>query len=90
MATFVIYSVAGNFVCLILGVTAAVWIVLGVGEVELLVLMWGTLFLGLPQIGMLYVGFKRREYLRDILGPCWRIDTVPASKNRPRRVGGAC
>jgi hypothetical protein len=29
--------------------------------------MWGTLFLGLPQFGMLYVGLKRREYLRDIL-----------------------
>ena len=39
-------SVAGIFVCLILGVTAAVWIALGVGEVELLILMWGTLFLG--------------------------------------------
>jgi hypothetical protein len=62
-----ISSVAGIFVCLILGITAAVWVMLGVGEVELLVLMWGTLFLGLPQFAMLYVGLKRREYLRDIL-----------------------
>jgi ABC-type arginine transport system permease subunit len=63
-----ISSVAGIFVCLILGITAAVWVTLGVGEVKLLVLMWGTLFIGLPQFGMLYVGLKRREYLRDILG----------------------
>ena len=30
--------------------------------------MWGTLFLGLPMFGSLYVLLKLREYLRDILG----------------------
>ena len=61
-------SVTGIFVCLVLGVTSAVWIILGAGHLELLILMWGTLFLGLPMFGGLYVLLKMREYLRDILG----------------------
>lgn len=63
-----ISSVAGIFVSLILGLVSAVWIVLGVAQVELLVLLWGTLFLGLPMFGVLYIAIKMREYLRDILG----------------------
>ena len=62
-----IASVTGIFVCLVLGITAAVWIILGAGHLELLILMWGTLFLGLPMFGSLYVVLKIREYLRDIL-----------------------
>ncbi len=62
-----ITSVAGIFVCLVLGVTSAVWIILGAAYLELLILMWGTLFLGLPMFGTLYVMLKVREYLRDIL-----------------------
>ncbi len=62
-----ITSVTGIFVCLVLGVTSAVWIILGAGYVELLILMWGTLFLGLPMFGSLYVVLKIREYLREIL-----------------------
>ncbi len=62
-----IASVTGIFVCLVLGITAAVWIMLGSAYVELLILMWGTLFLGLPMFGCLYVVLKIREYLRDIL-----------------------
>lgn len=63
-----ISSVAGIFVSLILGLVSAVWIVFGVAQVELLVLLWGTLFLGLPMFGVLYIAIKMREYLRDILG----------------------
>ena len=62
-----ISSVMGIFVCLVLGVTSAVWIVFGAGHIELLVLVWGTLFLGLPMFGALYALLKIREYLRDIL-----------------------
>ena len=63
-----ITSVAGIFVCLILGLVSAVWIVFGVAKVEIMILMWGTLFLGLPMFGTLYLAVKTREYLRDILG----------------------
>ena len=63
-----ISSVAGIFVSLILGIVSALWIVFGVARVELLVLLWGTLFLGLPMFGVLYMAVKMREYLRDILG----------------------
>lgn len=63
-----ISSVAGIFVSLILGLVSAVWIVFGVAQVELLILLWGTLFLGLPMFGVLYIAIKMREYLRDILG----------------------
>lgn len=70
-----ISSVAGIFICLVLGVTSAVWIILGAGHLELLVLVWGTLFLGLPMFGALYVLLKLREYLRDILAA---LDKQPA------------
>ena len=63
-----ISSVAGIFTCLILGSISGLWIVFGVAQVELLVLLWGTLFIGLPMFGMLYLTVKIREYLRDILG----------------------
>ena len=63
-----ISSVAGVFVSIILGLISAVWIVLGVAQAEILVLLWGTLFLGLPMFGALYLLVKIREYLRDILG----------------------
>lgn len=63
-----ISSVAGIFTSLILGVVSAIWIVLGVAQLEILILMWGTLFLGLPMFGVLYIAVKMREYLRDILG----------------------
>ena len=63
-----ISSVAGIFVSIILGMVSAVWIMLGVAQVEILILMWGTLFLGLPMFGILYLAVKVREYLRDILG----------------------
>ena len=70
-----ISSVAGIFVCLVLGVTSVVWIVLGAGHLELLILVWGTLFLGLPMFGALYALLKIREYLRDILAA---LDKQPA------------
>ncbi|MFP6728871.1 MAG: hypothetical protein VCD50_01650 [Alphaproteobacteria bacterium] len=63
-----ISSVAGVFISIILGMVSAVWIMLGVAQVEILILMWGTLFLGLPMFGILYLAVKVREYLRDILG----------------------
>ncbi len=63
-----ISSVAGIFISIILGLISAVWIVFGVARVEILVLLWGTLFLGLPMFGVLYIAVKMREYLRDILG----------------------
>ena len=62
-----ISSVAGIFISIILGLISAVWIVFGVARVEILVLLWGTLFLGLPMFGVLYLAVKMREYLRDIL-----------------------
>ena len=63
-----ISSVAGIFVSVIVGLISAVWIIFGVARVEILVLLWGTLFLGLPMFGTLYLAVKIREYLRDILG----------------------
>ena len=63
-----ISSVAGIFVSIILGLISAVWLMFGVAQVEILVLLWGTLFLGLPMFGTLYMLVKLREYLRDILG----------------------
>lgn len=63
-----ISSVAGIFVSIILGLISAVWLMFGVAQVEILVLLWGTLFLGLPMFGALYMLVKLREYLRDILG----------------------
>lgn len=62
-----ITSVAGIFVCLVLGGISVIWIILGATAIEVLILVWGTLFLGLPTFGVLYVSLKLREYLRDIL-----------------------
>ena len=63
-----ISSVAGIFICIILGLISGIWIVFGVARAEILVLLWGTLFLGLPMFGALYLLVKIREYLKDILG----------------------
>ena len=63
-----ISSVAGIFVSIILGLISAIWIIFGVAQAEIMVLLWGTLFLGLPMFGALYLLVKMREYLRDILG----------------------
>ena len=63
-----ISSVAGIFISVTLGLISAVWIVFGQAHAEILVLLWGTLFLGLPMFGVLYMAVKMREYLRDILG----------------------
>ncbi len=63
-----ISSVAGIFISITLGLISAVWMLFGVAQVEIMVLMWGTLFLGLPMFGTLYLAVKIREYLRDILG----------------------
>ena len=57
----------GIFVCLVLGGISVIWIILGATAIEVLILVWGTLFLGLPTFGVLYVSLKLREYLRDIL-----------------------
>ena len=62
-----ISSVAGIFISVILGLISGVWIIFGVAQAEILVLMWGTLFLGLPMFGALYLLVKIREYLKDIL-----------------------
>lgn len=63
-----ISSVAGIFISVIIGLISGIWIVFGVAQAEILVLMWGTLFLGLPMFGALYLLVKIREYLKDILG----------------------
>ena len=60
-------SVAGIFVCLVLGSVSALWIIMGADHVRLFILLWGTLFLGMPMFGSLYILLKIREYLRDIL-----------------------
>ena len=78
-----ITSVAGIFVCLVLGVASAVWIILGAGYLQLLILMWGTLFLGLPMFGSLYVLLKLREYLRDILGALYRRALIDGEPHTP-------
>ena len=62
-----ISSVAGIFISVIIGLISGIWIVFGVAQAEILVLMWGTLFLGLPMFGALYLLVKIREYLKDIL-----------------------
>ena len=62
-----ISSVAGIFISVIIGLISGIWIVFGVAQAEILVLMWGTLFLGLPMFGALYLLVKIREYLTDIL-----------------------
>ncbi len=62
-----ITSVAGVFVCLILGGISVIWIIFGATAGELLALIWGTLFVALPMFGTLYVVLKLREYLRDIV-----------------------
>ena len=69
-----ITSVAGIFVCLILGAISAVWIIFGATAGELLALIWGTLFVALPLFGTLYVSLKLREYLRDILAALSKSD----------------
>ena len=51
-----ISSVAGIFVSVTLGLISAVWIIFGSPHAELLVLLWGTLFLGLPMFGALCCG----------------------------------
>ncbi len=63
-----ISSVAGIFISITLGLISALWMIFGAAHVEIMVLMWGTLFLGLPMFGTLYLAVKMREYLRDILG----------------------
>ena len=73
-----IASVAGIFVSIILGLISAVWLIFGVAQVEILVLLWGTLFLGLPMFGALYLLVKIREYLKDILGAL--IQSSPSSE----------
>ncbi len=69
-----ITSVAGIFVCRILGAISAIWVIVGATAAELLVLVWGTLFVGLPMFGILYVMLKLREYLRDILAALSKSD----------------
>ena len=69
-----ITSVAGVFVCLILGGISVIWIIFGATAGELLALIWGTLFVALPMFGTLYVVLKLREYLRDILGALSKSD----------------
>ena len=73
-----ISSVAGIFISVILGLISGIWILFGVAQAEILVLMWGTLFLGLPMFGALYLLVKIREYLKDILGAL--IQSSPSSE----------
>lgn len=61
-----IVSVAGIFVSLVLGLVSAIWFMLGAEFLELLILLWGTLFLGVPMFGVLYALIKLEEYLHDI------------------------
>ena len=69
-----ITSVAGVFVCLILGGISVIWIIFGATAGELLALIWGTLFVALPMFGTLYVALKLREYLREILAALNKSD----------------
>ncbi len=61
-----ITSVAGIFVCLILGVVSSVWFLLGAEHIELLALAWGSLFLGVPMFGGVFALIRIQEYLHDI------------------------
>ena len=78
-----IASVAGTFISLTLGMISALWLVFGVAHVEIMILMWGTLFLGLPMFGTLYMAVKIREYLRDILGALEKSASTGAVQPSP-------
>ncbi len=69
-----ITSVAGVFVCLVLGASSVIWIISGVTGRELPPMVWGTLFVALPMFGTLYVVLKLREYLREILAALNKSD----------------
>ena len=69
-----IASVAGVFVCLVLGGASVLWIIFGATGRELPTLIWGTLFMALPMFGTLYVALKLREYLREILAALNKSD----------------
>ena len=69
-----ITSVAGVFVCLVLGASSVIWIIFGATGRELLTMVWGTLFVALPMFGTLYVALTLREYLRDILAVLSKSD----------------
>ena len=69
-----ITSVAGVFVSLVLGAISVIFVIFGATAPEILVLNWGTLFVGLPMFGTLYVMLKLREYLRDILAALSKSD----------------
>ena len=69
-----ITSVAGVFVCLVLGAISVIWIIFGVTGRELPTMVWGTLFVALPMFGTLYVALKLREYLREILAALNKSD----------------
>ena len=69
-----ITSVAGVFVCLVLGAVSVIWIIFGAAASELLTMVWGTLFVALPMFGTLYVALKLREYLREILAALSKSD----------------
>ncbi len=69
-----ISSVAGVFVCLVLGASSVIWIIFGAMGREMPTMVWGKLFMALPMFGTLYVALKLREYLREILAVLRKSD----------------
>ncbi len=61
-----IQSVAGIAVSISVFLLFMAVVMLGTVENDVYVAMWCTYFVGLPMYGILYVGLKLREYLREI------------------------
>ncbi len=62
-----IQSVAGMAVSIIVLLVFTASAVIGPPGEDVYVAIWYSYFVGLPIYGMLYVGLKLREYLREIL-----------------------
>ena len=61
-----ILSVSGIAVSIILLILFMIAAISGTPDESVYVAIWYMFFVGLPMHGMLYVGLKLREYLREI------------------------
>ncbi len=62
-----IQSVSGMVVSIIVLIAFTASAVIGPPGEDIYVAIWYSYFVGLPIYGVLYVGLKLREYLREIL-----------------------
>ena len=61
-----ILSVSGMAVSISLLILFMIAAISGTPDESVYVAIWNIFFVGLPMYGMLYVGLKLREYLREI------------------------